>query len=74
MGRVQNGRARMIDSRINATDTSNTKCPGLAPTIGINASVASVYRKKLGCCGKCVITGKISTSYGCSVGCISGRR
>ena len=63
------GRARSIYSMINRTDNSNSKCPGLAPTVGVNASVAAVYRQKLGCCGKCVISGKISTAYGCSVGC-----
>ena len=62
------------DSMINQADNSNSKCPGLAPTVGVNASVAAVYRQKLGCCGKCVISGKISTAYGCSVGCTQGRR
>jgi len=71
---VQNGRAKNINSMINQADNSNSKCPGLAPTVGLNASVAAVYKQKLGCCGKCVISGKISTAYGCSVGCTQGRR
>ena len=61
--------ARIGQRNSNMADNSNSKCPGLAPTVGLRASVSAVYRQKLACCGKCVISGKISTAYGCSIGC-----
>ena len=56
------GKGRYNSSRIAQADNSNQKCPGLAPTVGVNASVGNVYRKKLGCCSKCVI---VPTSFAC---------
>lgn len=55
-------RARLSSSLIAFADNSNQKCPGLAPTVGVNASVGNVYRKKLGCCSACVI---VPTSFAC---------
>jgi len=49
-------------SLIARTDNSNQKCPGLGPTIGLNASVAAVYKNRIGCCGACVI---VPSSFAC---------
>jgi hypothetical protein len=65
--------ARIGQRNMNKADNSNSKCPGLAPTVGLNSSVAAVYKKRIGCCGKCVISMNRSTAYGCSVGCTTRR-
>ena len=63
---TQHGRAKHISSLSNRP--AYWGCPGLPPTVGVNASVGSVYRNKLGC--GCACTVKPATlSYGCSVGC-----
>ena len=63
---TQHGRAKNISSLINRP--AYWGCPGLPPTVGLNASVGNVYRKKLGC--GCVCTPSPATfAYGCSVGC-----
>jgi hypothetical protein len=50
MGNNVYGRARYTDSLINQTNTmGGPKKQGLAPTIGLDASVSGVYRQKLGC-------------------------
>ena len=49
-GRTLGGRARYIDSLVNRTNTfGGVKKQGIAPTVGLNASVSGVYRQKLGC-------------------------
>jgi len=49
-GRTLGGRARYIDSLVNRTNTSGgVKKQGLAPTVGLDASVSAVYRKRIGC-------------------------
>jgi len=63
---TQNGRAKNISSQINRP--AYWGCPGLAPTVGVTASVGNVYRNKLSCCKKCEIK-PASFAYGCSVGC-----
>ena len=50
------------DRNRNMTDNSNQKCPGLGPTIGLNASVAAVYKNRIGCCSACVI---VPSSFAC---------
>jgi len=49
-GRSLGGRARYLDSLVNRTNTSGgNKKQGLAPTVGLDASVSGVYRKRIGC-------------------------
>ena len=49
-GRTLGGRARYIDSLVNRTNTSGgPKKQGLPPTVGLDASVSGVYRKRVGC-------------------------
>ncbi len=50
MGNNVYGRARYTDSLINQTNTmGGPKKQGLAPTVGLDASVIGVYRKRIGC-------------------------
>ena len=43
-------RARNVASLINQTNTmGGVKKAGLAPTVGLVASVSGIYRKRLGC-------------------------
>lgn len=65
---TQHGRARNISSQANRP--AYWGCPGLPPTVGLNASVGNVYRKRLGCGCACTIK-PASFSYGCSVGCVN---
>ena len=49
-GRTMNGRAKNTDSLINRTNImGGPKKQGIAPTVGLNASVSAVYLKRLGC-------------------------
>ena len=49
-GRTLGGRARYLDTLVNRTNTmGGPKKQGLAPTIGLDASISGVYRKRLGC-------------------------
>jgi hypothetical protein len=49
-GRTMNGRAKNTDSLINRTNVmGGPKKQGLAPTVGLNASVSGVYLQRLGC-------------------------
>ena len=49
-GRTLGGRARRLDSLVNRTNTSGgPKKQGLPSTVGLDASVSGVYRKKVGC-------------------------
>jgi len=49
-GRTMNGRAKNTDSLINQTNTSGgVKKQGIPPTVGLDASVSGVYRKRVGC-------------------------
>ena len=48
------GRAKNISSLINRTNTSGgVKKPGLPSTVGLDASVSGVYRKRVGCAARC---------------------
>jgi len=50
MGYPSIGRAKNISSLINQTNTSGgVKKQGLPSTVGLDASVSGVYRKKVGC-------------------------
>ncbi len=49
-GRTLGGRARYLDSLVNRTNTSGgVKKQGIPPTVGLDASVSAVYRKRVGC-------------------------
>jgi hypothetical protein len=49
-GKTMNGRARRTDSLINRTNVlGGPKKQGLAPTVGLNASVSAVYLRRVGC-------------------------
>jgi hypothetical protein len=49
-GRIMNGRARRTDSLINRTNVmGGPKKQGLAPTVGLNASVSAIYLRRVGC-------------------------
>ena len=50
MGNNVYGRARYTDSLINQTNTmGGPKKQGIPPTVGLDASVSGVYRKRVGC-------------------------
>ncbi len=49
MGNNVYGRARYTDSLVNQSFGGGVKKQGLAPTIGLDASVSGVYRKRIGC-------------------------
>ncbi len=49
MGNNVYGRARYTDSLVNQSFGGGVKKQGLAPTVGLDASVSGVYRKKIGC-------------------------
>ena len=50
MGSNVYGRARYTDSLVNQTNTSGgVKKQGLPSTVGVDASVSGVYRKRIGC-------------------------
>ena len=49
MGNNVYGRARNTDSLVNQSFGGGVKKQGIAPTVGLDASVSGVYRKKLGC-------------------------
>ena len=67
-------RARNAASLINRTNTmGGVKKAGLAPTVGLIASVSAVYRKKLGCpCPASKLFISKARAPGCSVGCVAG--
>ena len=67
-------RARNAASLINQTNTmGGVKKAGLAPTVGLIASVSNVYRKKLGCpCPASKLFISKTRAPGCSVGCNAG--
>jgi len=49
-GRTLGGRARYLDSLVNRTNTSGgVKKQGLPSTVGVDASVGGIYRKRIGC-------------------------
>lgn len=49
------------------------KKQGLAPTVGLVASVSGVYRKRLGCpCPAAKLFVSKTRAPGCSVGCAAG--
>lgn len=49
-GKTMNGRARRTDSLINRTNVlGGPKKQGLAPTVGLNASVSAIYLRRVGC-------------------------
>jgi hypothetical protein len=49
-GRSLGGRARYLDSLVNRTNTfGGNKKQGLAPTVGLPASVSGIYHSRLGC-------------------------
>ena len=49
MGNNVYGRARYADSLVNQSFGGGVKKQGLAPTVGLDASVSAVYRKRIGC-------------------------
>ncbi len=49
MGNNVYGRARYTDSLVNQSFGGGVKKQGLAPTVGLDASVSAVYRNKIGC-------------------------
>ncbi len=50
MGNNVYGRARYTDSLVNQTNTmGGPKKQGIPPTVGLDASVSGVYRKRVGC-------------------------
>lgn len=49
MGNNVYGRARYTDSLVNQSFGGGVKKQGLAPTVGLDASVSGVYRKRIGC-------------------------
>ena len=67
-------RARNAASLINQPNTmGGVKKAGLAPTVGLIASVSNVYRKKLGCvCNASKMFISKARAPGCSVGCVAG--
>ena len=47
---INTGRAKNISSLVNQTNTSGgVKKPGLPSTVGLDAAVSGVYRKRVGC-------------------------
>jgi hypothetical protein len=49
-GRTMNGRGRNLNSLVNRTNTmGGVKKQGLPSTVGVDASVGGVYRKRIGC-------------------------
>ncbi len=65
---TQHGRARNISSQANRP--AYWGCPGIPPTVGLNASIGNVYRKRLACGCACTVK-PASFAYGCSVGCVN---
>ena len=60
------GRGKNLSSLINQTNTSGgVKKAGLPPTVGVNASVGAIYRKRIGCSLNCpfIISSTRSCSY-----------
>ena len=49
MGSNVYGRARNTDSLVNQNFGGGVKKQGLAPTIGLPASVSAIYIKRIGC-------------------------
>jgi len=68
-GRIMNGRARRTDSLINRPTMGGPKKQGIAPTVGLDASVSGVYRKRLGCpCAPAIAYANIVKNIVCSTG------
>ncbi len=64
-----NGRARRTDSLINRPNMGGPKKQGIAPTVGLDASVSGVYRKRLGCpCPPSIAYAKIVKNISCGTG------
>jgi hypothetical protein len=60
-----NGTARARSTAYTNQNTSGgPKKAGLPPTVGINASVSAIYRKKIGCALQCPFV--ISTTNQCA--------
>ena len=49
MGNNVYGRARYTDSLVNQSFGGGPKKQGIAPTVGLPASVSGIYLKRLGC-------------------------
>ncbi len=49
MGNNVYGRARYTDSLVNQSFGGGVKKQGIPPTVGLDASVSGVYRKRVGC-------------------------
>jgi hypothetical protein len=65
--RTINGRGRRMDSLENRTNTmGGVKKPGIPSTVGLDASVSGVYRKKVGC--PCPFIISMTRSCGVTVG------